>query len=245
MLKDIARLQVTGGNFEPFTNLDIFDDNKDSNLINGALIYGRNGTGKSTIARACRKIKGEDIPDITHAIFQNYDGNEIRFPQEELNHIFVFDEDYVNKKVKLHEDHLDTIIMLGEAGELTGQIDKAASFLEQQEKNLQHSQNIYNEFDDIKSIQSPKYYLNCIKEALKGDDNWAGRDKEIRGRRQNTNVYDGTYTSFIKRNPSKSKSDLIYDYKITMKKLEESKNGVSRINLAVPKISIQYNTYDR
>ena len=35
------------------------------------------------------------------------------------------DEEYVDKNVKLHEEHLDTIVILGEQVDLTEKIEKA------------------------------------------------------------------------------------------------------------------------
>ena len=45
--------------------------------------------------------------------------------ESEKKKIFIFDEDYVDKNVKLQEDHLDTIVMLGKQADLTEQIAKA------------------------------------------------------------------------------------------------------------------------
>lgn len=114
MLKDISTIKVQGANFASLTPLSIFEprDGNSFKTVKGALLYGRNGTSKSTIAKAFRRAKGEVQPAIRQVSFFEKDGNPVILSEEEKKHIFVFDEDYVNDKVKLKEDHLDTIIML-------------------------------------------------------------------------------------------------------------------------------------
>lgn len=61
MLKEICGIELCGANFENLTRLDIFNpmDGGTQKTIKGTLLYGRNGSGKSTIARGFRKIIGE------------------------------------------------------------------------------------------------------------------------------------------------------------------------------------------
>lgn len=63
MLKDISGIQLLGANFESASNLMLLkplQDLKQENKVMGTLLYGRNGAGKSTIAKAIKKIKGEE-----------------------------------------------------------------------------------------------------------------------------------------------------------------------------------------
>ena len=135
MLKNITKIKMSGANFESLTTFDFFNphDKDKIKTVKGALLYGRNGTGKSTIARAFRNLTGEIVPVITGAAFYDENDQAIILTEEEKKHIFIFDEDYVDKNVKLHQDHLDTIVMLGQAADLTEKIDKAES---EREKKL-------------------------------------------------------------------------------------------------------------
>lgn len=57
MLKDITKIKITGSIFDSQTELDFFnpyEGNKEKS-VKASLLYGRNGTGKSTIAKAFRK----------------------------------------------------------------------------------------------------------------------------------------------------------------------------------------------
>ena len=242
MLKDIRKIEIEGAVFDSSTILDIFNpyDNQKMKLVKGTLIYGRNGTGKSTIAKAFRKLSGEDIPTLTNiSVYDNSDTN-ISLSENDKNHIYVFDEDYVDRNIKLQEDHLETIVILGEAVDLTEKIERAS--IERDQLRLAYEQQcqVISEYNDFNNIKSPKYGLNQILNALKGDDNWAGRDREINGGRHNTPVKDDTYKCFISLTPSKPKSELIVEYKLKIKELEEAKTGANIIDIEVPSVPASY-----
>lgn len=56
MLKDIKNVRILGANFKTQTQLPLFCDG--DHPAKAILLYGRNGSGKSTIARLFLKIKG-------------------------------------------------------------------------------------------------------------------------------------------------------------------------------------------
>lgn len=47
---------------------------------------------------------------------------------------------------------------------------------------------------------------------MQGDDCWSGRDKQIKGNRQNTGVRDDTYKQFVSVSTTKSRDQLIVEY---------------------------------
>ena len=202
MLKNITTLKIQGANFNMPTSITLFDptDGGKVRSVKAALLYGRNGTGKSTIAKAFRNIAGEDIQCIKHASIYDNAGNLITLTEEEKQHIFVFDEDYVYENVKLQEDHLDTIVMLGEAADLTEKIEKAKKNRDKAKNDYTIQDGLYKEYLDYNNPKSPKYYLFKLGNALRGDDCWAGRDKLIKEARQNTQVRDDTYKQFVQIN---------------------------------------------
>ena len=83
-----------------------------------SLIYGKNGSRKSTISKAIHKAKGDTVEDIERADL--YDGENKAY--SDIQGVHVFNEDYVNSRVKIREDGLNTIVLLGELGNLEDKI---------------------------------------------------------------------------------------------------------------------------
>lgn len=246
MLKDITKLKISGAIFDSLVEFDFFNPHEGNKLktIKGALLYGRNGTGKSTIAKGFRQLAGDNVPAITSSTFYDDVGQPISLSEEEKKHIFIFDEDYIDKNVKLQSDHLETIVMLGQAANLTEKIEKAEKERDTAKTSYEMQDAVYNEYCSGSNVKSPKYYISLIGNALRGDDNWAGRDREINNARQNTSVRDDTYKKFLTLTPSKPKTDLISDYKNKLNELEAARTGASTIDTKVPLISHPYETYD-
>ena len=63
MLNDITTIKLKGANFAAPTDLTLFDpiEGNKTKTVKAAVLYGRNGSGKSTIAKAFRKLSGESI----------------------------------------------------------------------------------------------------------------------------------------------------------------------------------------
>lgn len=246
MLKDITKIKITGSIFDSQTELDFFNpyDGTKEKVVKACLLYGRNGTGKSTIAKAFRKLSGELITSLSNATVYDKINQSAALSAEEKEHIFIFDEEYVDKNVRLQQDHLDTIVMLGEAADLTEKIEKAISERNLAKDVFERQDVSFKEYSDIKNVKSPKYHLNLISNALRGDDNWAGRDRAINNSRQNTGVKDDTYKKFINLSPQKTKSELISDYMLKIKELEDARSGAAAIDRKVPQIIDGYKTFD-
>lgn len=86
------------------------------------IVFGRNGSGKSTIARAFR----EQLPDeqLLHPVrnFQlSFDGSGT-LPEEVRNRLFVFNEDFIESKVKVDGGKLKSIVRIGGGAELAAPI---------------------------------------------------------------------------------------------------------------------------
>ena len=111
MISEATSIQLSGANFSTPTQLPVFrtQGNTPGKFVKASLLYGRNGTGKSTIARAFRKLGGEDVPVIMSAELLDDDEAPITLSSDDQRRIFVFDEDFVEEKVKLREEDLEAI----------------------------------------------------------------------------------------------------------------------------------------
>ena len=243
MLEKIKGIKLKGANFVNQTELNLFNSSKDK-VVKVALVYGKNGSGKSTISNAFKKVKGEDVLNIETSSLYDNDSDEISINEFEDKVIFVFNEDFVNDKVKIQEEGLDSIIMLGEKANLTVEIEQAKEQLSK-EKDIQGEikQKIV-EYKDATNLKSPYYYIEKMCMTLKNDDGWAGRERKIKGLRRNSNVSKEKYLDFVNITASKSISELQIDFEEQMRELEKAKQGSGKIIeeiIKIPDVYINFN----
>ncbi len=242
MLKDISSIKIQGANFSSVTTLPILDSS-DGKHAKVSLIYGRNGSGKSTIAKAFRKLKGNTVTTVTTSVALDVANRPIALSQTEQASIFVFDEDFVTANVRIEGSGLGSIVMLGEQAELTSQIEQAEGELEKAEELVKATGATLQEYQTYTNPKAPRFYINKIYGALQRDDGWAGRDSKARGLRQNSRVSDDTYKRFINTIPEKTKDELVLEFNSKMKELDAAKSGSSTISTVVPFVPDTYNQY--
>ena len=242
MLRDIAGIRLCGANFDEVTNILLLDPHEGNKVkpVKGTLLYGRNGAGKSTLAKAVRKAKGESQDTISQAEFLSINNLPIELTEEEKSHVFVFDEEYIDKNVKFHESGLDTIIMLGHQVEIAEQLQEAQKNLEKAKGEFDIQEKTIIENEKIECKNSPKYHIKKMRLALQGDDCWAGRDKLIKNNRQNTGVRDDTYKQFITLTTTKTRDQLIIEFNETLKVLRIAQQGDAAISTKVPIFNKKY-----
>lgn len=240
MLSDIDGIRLTGGIFKSQTELSFFNDGKSSD----AIIYGRNGTGKSTVVKAVKSIAdGSNSATIQEAYFLDKDKKIVVLSEEEKKHIFVFNEEFIDKNVRLRTNGLDTIVMLGKHIDLEDQISEETSRKGKLEHERDAQQEIVKKYGDEKEKDSPAYCLKKVKERLQGDLNWAGRTKDIRGNRQNASVNEEVYKRIIHIQPSDSKDGLEAKYASEKKELTKLRRyaGNQTIDNEVLPCQVEYN----
>lgn len=131
MSATISGISIQGKAFEEETPLVFFSDNKGK----VAVIYGRNGTGKSTISRAFTKLvqapsasagsggllggddKDSDADDLTVSLIPadpcSNDGTHPAKPN-----VSVFNEVYIDQKIRIESDGIDAVLLFGDDIEL-------------------------------------------------------------------------------------------------------------------------------
>ncbi|MCE5343880.1 MAG: AAA family ATPase, partial [Eubacteriales bacterium] len=233
MYEHVASIRFKGAGFRDLTTLMLFPcTNKATSRV--CLLYGKNGSGKTTISRAIRKLCGSEMPEIEEASLLDMDGKPITLTGSESNSIFIFDEDYTHDHVRIKDDGLKTIVMLGDQGDLEDKIKEASVFLAKALEKKEDQEQVCKKYDDVSSKFSPKYYLLKMKTALQGDENWAGRERIIDiitdpSRRQNAAVRDDTYKQIILKRPSSSVEELRTIFKIKLSMLQNAADEARRI----------------
>ena len=160
-----------------------------------ALLYGKNGSGKSTIAQGFREYRYPPDPPAMPAIDLNPTVGESAIKITGSNYvigdrgkIFVYDEKYVEGKIKISDSGLDSIVLFGEQIELEEKIGKVA-----EEINALHLQEIEqnaecDKFANSVNIVAPSYWIAKIKASLQQKNGWAEIDSKIKGNKANSAV---------------------------------------------------------
>ena len=235
VIKDILGLKIEGRNFSDSENLGLF--NSEKGYVKATLLYGRNGAGKSTIAKAVRLIRGNADDKDMSANFYNRDNEKVTLSG--TDNIFVFDEKFVEENVRI-EGNLESIAILGEQVSLTQEIGEVKKKLDEARKLVESRDREFQEYIDKKNPKAPQLYHDRICEILRGDDGWAGRDRKIKNNKTNTPVKDDTYEKFIELEPEKEKKDLDADFESTLKKLEAARDGCNKIAEEIPTVPESY-----
>lgn len=171
MFENFKTIKIKGGCFDNETEFELFKKDELS------VIYGRNGSGKTTIANCIGELVKSDEeknPDFTvtsNAIITN----------DKQDSIFIFNEDFVRDQVRVERDGINTIVMLGEQVELDEKIMKKKEVLTKLELEINKLEQEQKKYDNAKENISPLYYFNQIREALRADGGWADIDRDVKG----------------------------------------------------------------
>ena len=180
MIEKVKGLSICGRCFSKKTNLAFFPNDNDRI----AIVYGKNGSGKSTISDGFSQIaSGEDAEELSASLIDRAD-NEIGLVPE--SKIFVFNEKYIDENVKIDADGLGTIILLGGQVDLQADIDHYTALLATAQGKYDAAKSALEAFGNKHNPLSPDYHFARIKKVLQGD--WATTDAAIKGNKINSKV---------------------------------------------------------
>ena len=245
MLSDIKGIKFKGAAFNLETTLQLFSKEE---ATRASIIFGRNGSGKSTVSRAISKAAGNDeAEDIVSAQFVDSNKSVATITDDEKKKVFVFNEDYTNKKVRLREDGLSTIVMFGELVDIEDKIKKATTDFETAGKQHTEQAKKYEPYIISTNILSPDNHYEKVKNGLKGDKNWAGREREILGNKSNSAVTDSIIDEIMKTTlielqnddgstRTKTQTDVQINFDSLSVEFQTAKSAGSKITAAVPMV---------
>ena len=125
MLKFLKGIKIQGRKFTNATEFDFWG--KETSRI--SLLYGRNGSGKSTISDAFEALKKDEVSDFTMIAPLLFPTKS--FGEEDKKNIFVFNEKFVDRNIKIEDDGIGSIVMFGRQAELDNQIKEKKELLNQ------------------------------------------------------------------------------------------------------------------
>lgn len=237
-LGSINKIKINGNIFQN-SELELFPIQKKQNITSRiSNIYGKNGCGKTTISKA---IKGDSLENLTIKYFDSQNNEIVCDTRDE---IYVYDEEFIDAKVKTSETGIQTVIMLGKQKELDDQIIK----LKEEKEALNSKEiNLKSEVEKYQSVTnstSPAYFKSLILQKLK--ECWASRDKEIKGNKNNSSVQYEELIEKINRVKieNTNKDDLFETYSKVLNTYKKVVSGTSKITKKLCKSTIFSDNYE-
>lgn len=238
MFENLKGISISGTMFDQRKNFDLFARTGENIYLDRfCLVYGRNGSGKSSISKGFQNYRGELTANIENAELYDFNDSMINNNGSMSDNIFVFNEDFVEKNVKVKEDGLETIVMFGEQAELEKEIESINHQIIEKNELYTTQRKKCSEYENASSITSPMYYQNRIRKSLQGDGNWAGKDSRIRGYRKNSSVNEDTILSIVKTTPQRSKTELEEEFNTKIREYKFISQEGSKITASVPKLN--------
>lgn len=233
---NINKIQVDGNIFQN-SELQVFPIQKNA-TCRISNIYGKNGSGKTTISKA---IKGNSLEKL-NIKFIDSENNEIICDTREK--IYVYDEEFIDTNVKTSEDGIKTVIMLGEQKELDDKIIKLKEERDNLKKKETKLKSEIEKFQNSNNNISPLYFKNLIEQKLK--NGWAVRDKEIKGNKRNSSFQ---YNELIGRinkvkGENKNKKVLLEEYSKLLNTHQKVSTGTSKLIKSLDKITFFSENYE-
>ena len=218
MIEKIKGISIQGRCFSNDTSLILYPNANDRISV----VYGKNGSGKSTISMGFNNLASDTpLSDISLNLLD--ESSSVLTSEEYKNNIFVFNEQYVDKNVKIDDDGLGTIILLGGQVDIQTDIDKHTELEAKRKGEWEKAQEKLVEYQTKANPLSPDYHLEKIRIMLKKPGGWSETDSKIKGNKLNSAVKDDILFEICRLKPSDTVDNL-------KKKFEEKKGLLEKIS---------------
>lgn len=222
MLGKLNKILISGRCFTPPTEFQFFGDNGNARI---SLVYGKNGSGKSTIANALQQANNtNESTDLTAILIDN-SGSDIT--SQLSDKISVFNEDFIDKNIKIESVGLNTIVLFGEQVGLQKEIDNTKSSIAENVKHIEQETDALSRITDKNNSDNPDNIEKGLIKFLKGS--WAEVHGKIKGYKNNASVNGDLITEIGELKVEESETDLLRkfeEYKTFLDKTKDS-NPVS------------------
>ena len=200
------------------------------------LVYGANGSGKSTIARGFREYAESTIPRTVELSPRTKHAMIKMSPGMKAEKFLVFDEEYISKNIKVQEAGLGTIVLFGKQVELEKKLEQVKMQISQNQTDIDSIQGIISQFNSRNTVKAPEYWQGLITRKLQDSGGWA-ETKGIRIKRNQikTRVTDTEIDRLGGITPR-------WDESTTKIKFDELFNVFDKIDSSVPLITQQVQT---
>lgn len=230
----IRKLHVSSGIFGDGADLDLFLNPSNQDNANTphrvSVIFGRNGSGKTTLSEKIASIKDASSIDSTFLTAEN---NEIELSNEDRKRIRVFNERYIQEKVLIEKDGIESIVMLGDQADAKKKINEINKELielgEKRTKLLLAKEKAEKGPDSLDKV------LSAAKKQAK-DGGWADRYLEITGAKPS--MTQTRWEEICAAETKQSRTKLQQDYASKLDNYKKATKVGERINTAIPMINL-------
>ena len=166
--------------FDSAPTLEFFPVPTADKHFRATLLYGKNGSGKTTVAQGFREYKNS-VATPTVLLSPRKSGATIPIAAGTHENFFVFDEEYVESRVKIEGAGLDAIVVFGEQIDLEAQITQAQADIEAKQTEVNQQAAECTRFTEGADVISPDHWISLITNELGKTDGWARMDSRIKG----------------------------------------------------------------
>lgn len=203
MFEKGLKIKISGGPFESGVTkeFELLKDIKGISKKNmySSLIYGRNGSGKTTICNALDEVNLTEVERTLNVSLVDTNDNEYT---DVTNNIFVYSEKFIDNNIKFKSEGLETIVLLGDNLNIDDKINSLKENITKKQDELnRYDLSIY---DDNKNSLNPQFSWNRILSILKVEGNWATRKRQISSLSRNPSVNDNVIKDIISNHDYKT-----------------------------------------
>lgn len=236
MIESIRDLEIKGRKFIQPTPLRLFSSEK--NRV--TLLFGRNGSGKSTIADGFRKATAEagEPADLTTRI-TTFTGQTIELTGPESTapgRVHVFDEKFTDKFCRFVQDGLKTIVLMGETGDLYNDYTNTKRDIEVKTAEQKRLQAQFDQSLDRWRRTPSEKQLKELETKLKSEDSWLGREALIKGAGARLTLDQATKTAIFSHKTTRSESDVRQEFGDKIRQLQLACESASEDFSAWPRL---------
>lgn len=222
-VKDLASIRIEGRCFSNPTVLKLFTGRKQRM----SFVFGKNGSGKSTISSAVRGAAAGKLPNgIASLNYLGCDDAVLTDESDVLRSTFVFNESFVTENVQVSENGLQAIVMIGETGDLTGRINKVSQDIQAAYTELDEARQTLAAMKDASNPLSAQFHKSKIYGILSSLGGWGDREKEIRSLKRAASVTDNVQGAISNLQlPPEPKEQLDEEYRKAISNLGQLNEG--------------------
>ncbi|WP_444658482.1 AAA family ATPase [Caproiciproducens sp. R2] len=212
-IESITGISISSDYFSNMATLEFFPTHPKPPKVNRvALLYGKNGSGKSTIAQGFREYRDSVNPRTVTLNPLNGATNIKVSPSGKPEKFYIYDENYISSRVKVSNSGLDAIVLFGEQVSLERQIAEIEKKIADKKKEVSDQNDECLKFQDSKDVLSPDYWRATICDTLREKNGWADIGSKIKRQKVKLAVNDAEISKIGKLSPAKKIDQLRSDF---------------------------------